>query len=114
MQQQPVADEALVHEDVDRVAIELLQFGLGVEAGEPQRAGLARAGRPESFFHGGGSGRPDVRQRRFGGHGQQLAERFLAEDLIDAFGGARDGRRGDDGVASPRSSSKCFSGWASA
>ena len=37
---------------------------------------------------------------RFGGERQQLAESFFAEDLIDALGGAGDGRCGDDGVAS--------------
>ena len=45
--QQPVADEALVDEDVDGVAIELLQLRLGVEAGQAQMRrdrGWARRG----------------------------------------------------------------------
>ena len=39
VEQQAVADKTLVDEDVDRVAIELLQFGLGVEAGEAELPG---------------------------------------------------------------------------
>ncbi len=58
VQQQAVADEPLVDEDVDGIAIELLQFGLGIEAAE--RAGCPGRvrGSSGSFFHGGGSGRP--------------------------------------------------------
>jgi len=57
MQQQAIADKPLVDKNIDRVAIELLQLGPGVEAGEAQRAWIARrlAG---SCFQGGGSGRP--------------------------------------------------------
>ncbi len=37
-----VADEALVDEDVDGVAVELLQLGLGDEAGDAEVAGIGR------------------------------------------------------------------------
>ncbi len=52
-----VADEALVDEDVDGVAIELLQLGLGDEAGDAEVAGFGRRV-VCSRFQGGGSGRP--------------------------------------------------------
>ena len=58
----------------------------------------SRAGSSGSFFHGGGSGRPAWSSGSFGGHGQQLGQRVLAEDLVDALGGARYRRRGDEGV----------------
>ena len=57
-----------------------------------------RGGSSGSRFHGGGSGRPACVEWRFGGDGEQLRERVLAEDLVDALGGAGDGRRGDEGV----------------
>ena len=43
-------------------------------------------------------GQTGALQRRFGGHGKQLGQRLFAKDLVDALGGARYGRRGDDGV----------------
>ena len=58
-----------------------------------------RGGSSGSLFQGGGSGRPARSSSNFGGDGEQLAERLLAEDLEDAFGGAGDGRRGEDGMA---------------
>ena len=113
VQQQPIADEALVHEDVDRVAIELLQLRLGVEAGEAQSAGIA-GGLVGIVLPRRRLGQAGVRQRRLCGDGQQLGQRLFAEDLVDALGRARHGRRGDDAYGVAESSSKCFSGWASA
>ena len=98
VQQEAVADEALVDEDVDGIAVELLQFGLGVEAGEAQRTGLALRF-VRIFFPRRRLGQAGALERSFGGDGKQLAERLLAEDLEDALGGASDGRRGEDGVA---------------
>ena len=45
VQQQPVADQPLVDEDVDRVAVELLQLGLGVEAAQAQMCRARAAAR---------------------------------------------------------------------
>jgi hypothetical protein len=72
VQQQPVADKPLVDEDIDGVAVELLQLRLGVEAGEAQKSGIA-AGSSGSRFQGGGSGRPARASGELGGDGQQLA-----------------------------------------
>jgi hypothetical protein len=40
VQDQPVADEPAINEDVDGVAVELLQFGLRGKAAQAQVAGL--------------------------------------------------------------------------
>ena len=42
VEDEAVADEAVVDEDVDGVAVELLQLGLGDEAGEAEEAGVGR------------------------------------------------------------------------
>ncbi len=98
MQQQPVADEALVHEDVDRIAIQLLQFRLRIKAAEPQRPRLSRRF-IGIFFPRRRFRQSHMRKRRFRGQRQQLPKRLFAEDLINAFGRARDGRRGNNRVA---------------
>ena len=97
MHQEPVADEALVDEDVDGIAIELLQLGLGEEAGEAERAGIAD-GLVGVLLPGRRFGQAGAVEGRFSGDGQQLAEGVFAKDLVDALGGARDRRRGEDGV----------------
>ena len=62
-----VADEALVDEDVDGVAIELLQLGLGDEAGEAEVAGVGRAcsrrRASRGAVRGGRRGRSRARRR---------------------------------------------------
>ena len=40
VQDEPVADEAVIDEDVDGVAVEALQLGLGDEAGDAEEAGV--------------------------------------------------------------------------
>ena len=70
VEQQAIADEPLVDEDVDRVAIELLQFGLGVKAGQAKRARGARGfvgiALPWRRF-----GKAGAIERRFGSDRQQ-------------------------------------------
>ncbi len=92
MEKQAVAHEAAIDEGVDGIAVELFELGLGGEAGEPQMAGdgrlvvfilLPRRRRGEA----------DALEIDFRGDGQQMIERFPAEDLEDAVGGLCD-RRG--------------------
>ena len=40
-----------------------------------------------------------VRQRKFGGNGEQLIEYFFSEDLIDAFAVSGDGRGDENGIS---------------
>ena len=112
VQDQAVAHQAVIDEDVDGVAIELLQFGLGEEAGQPQKAGDGRLviliALPRRRLGQAGALEIDFR-----GDGQQLVERFLAEDLVDALGRLGDGRRRSSAWVA-ECSSKCLSGWASA
>ncbi len=97
VKQQPVADKTLVHKDIDRVPVEFLQLRPGVEAGQPQNAWVA-GGLGGISLPGGRVGQTGVGEGGLGGHRQQLSERVLAEDLVDALRGARHRRRGDDGV----------------
>ena len=40
VQDEPIAHEALIDEDVNGVAVELLQFGLGEESADAEKAGI--------------------------------------------------------------------------
>ena len=66
--QEPVADKPFVDKYIDRVAVELLQLRLGVEAAQAKSAGRARwlVG---IFFPGRRLGQSDSGQRSLGGHG---------------------------------------------
>jgi len=71
--QQPVTDKPLVDKDIDGIAIEFLEFRLGIEAAESQRSGNA------SWFVGVLFPRRRFRQtgaleRYFSGDGQELRE----------------------------------------
>ena len=113
VQQKTIPNEPLVDEDVDGVAIELLQFRLGVKAGERammpgSRARLIGIALPWRRF-----GKTGAVKMRFGGDGKQLRKRLFAEDLVDALGGRLTGGA-ETSVCEADSSSKCFSGCASA
>ncbi len=81
-----VADEALVDEDVDGVAIEFLQLGLGDEAGEAEVAGFGRSvvcvALPGWWFGKAGAGEVEL-----GGGGEHVVAGVFAEDLEEAVGG---------------------------
>ena len=68
VQDEPVADQAAVDEDVDGVAIELLQLGLGDEAGDAEVAGVGRLRSPPrastAGARAGRRGRSPSRRRR--------------------------------------------------
>jgi len=80
-----IADEALVDEDVDRVAVEFLQRGAGDEAADAEEAGIGRSvvaiAAPGRWFGDAG-----VVKAALGGQGEELVESVAAEDLIDALG----------------------------
>ena len=79
-----VADEAVVHKYVDRIAVELLHFGARDESVKAQRSrlcGLVIFGAPP-WWRLGQSGALEF---RLGDDGQQLVERLFAEDLVDAL-----------------------------
>ena len=85
-----VADEALVDEDVDGVAIEFLQLGFGDEAGEAEVAGFGRSvvgvALPGWWFGEAGAGEVEL-----GGGGEHVVAGVFAEDLEEAVGGVGDG-----------------------
>ena len=78
-----VADEALVDEDVDGVAIEFLQLGLGDEAGEAEIAGIGWGvvvfALPGRWFGEAGAGEVEL-----GGGGEHVVAGVFAEDLEEA------------------------------
>ncbi len=78
-----VADEALVDEDVDRVAVELLQFGLGDEAGDAEVAGVGRCV-VRVALPGRRLGEAGAGEVEFGGGGEHVAGSVFAEDLEEA------------------------------
>ena len=94
-----VADEALVDEDVDGVAIELLELGLGDEAGDAEIAGRGR-GVVGVALPGWGLGDAGVGEVHLGGGGEHEVEGVAAEDLEEAVscvgncGGDEQGLRG--------------------
>jgi hypothetical protein len=90
-----VADEALVDEDVDGVSIELLQLGLGDEAGETQVAGVGWGvvllALPRRRF-----GQAGAREVELGGGGEHVVAGVFAEDLEEAVGGVGDRGRDEE------------------
>jgi hypothetical protein len=99
VQEGAVADEALVYEDVDGVAVELLQFGFGVEAGEAEGT-RGRLGDGWVLLPGGWFREAGVVERGLCGNGEELGEGVGAEDLVDALGGAGDRGSHEQGVGS--------------
>ena len=103
MLNQPVTDEPPVDEDENRIAVQLLNLGLGDEAVNPH---LAR------IFWGGpfpivlclfppprrGLRESHVFESLPCGHGDQLVEGLLAKHLIDALAASRHRRRHQHGV----------------
>jgi hypothetical protein len=90
-----VADEALVDEDVDGVAIEFLQLGLGDEAGEAEVAGFGR--RVVGFaLPGRGLGQAGAGEVELGGGGEHVVAGVFAEDLEEAVGGVGHGGRDEE------------------
>ena len=94
---QPVADEPLVHENKDRVAVQLLDLGLRHKSVQSQ---LARRRRLVIF-----TALPRRRLRQSSvlqlsvrRHRQQLVQRLLAKDLEDALGMRGHRRRHQHGV----------------
>src|SRR5205814_5728822 len=81
-----VADEALVDEDVDGVAIEFLQLGLGNEASDTEKTGfgwsvvsVALPGRRLGELYAG--------EVELGGGREHVVAGVFAEDLEEAVGG---------------------------
>src|ERR1700685_827185 len=102
MLDETVADEAAVDEDEDRIAIELLDLGLGNEAVEAHLAWICGAGFPfiVTFFAAPrrGLGQADTFEGLNRGERNQLVEGFLAEDLMDALAVSRHGRGYQHGI----------------
>ena len=92
-----VADEALVDEDVDGVAIEFLQLGLGDEAGDAEVAGVrwrvVGVALPGWRFGEAGAGEVEL-----GGDGEHVVAGVFAEDLEEAVGGVGYGRGDEQGL----------------
>jgi hypothetical protein len=89
VEDQSIADEAAIDEDVDAIAVGALDFGARGEAVDTD-AGAFFVGLEFGFGDGGaecGGG---------GGDFDELVERLLAEELVDAIGEAFDGRTIDD------------------
>ena len=112
MLDEAIADQASVDEDVDRVAIQFLDFGLGDEAVDAEFAErwsgficchlVSSGGSPVVFNFFAAPGRrlrqADAFQRLQRGDGNQLVENFLAENLVHALAVSRDRRRHQHGV----------------
>ena len=90
-----VADEALVDEDVDGVAIEFLQLGLGDEAGEAEVAGIGW-GVVELALPGRRLGEAGSGEIELGGDGEHVVAGVFAEDLEEAVGGVGYGGRDEE------------------
>ena len=140
---QAVADQASVDEDVDRVAVEFLDFGLGDKAVHAEFAEVWRIldqlaswtllrldwllfsvpasrgrGRPRHtslFFAAPGRRlrQADAFERLHRGDRNQLVENFFAENLVHALAVSRTGGATSMALVA-ECSSKCLSGWASA
>ena len=88
VEDEAIADEAAVGKDVNGVAVELLQLGLGDEAGEADKAGFG------GFvvlvtLPGWGFGQAGAAEVDLGGDGEEGVEGFAAEDLVEALAGIR-------------------------
>src|SRR5258708_32097751 len=89
VENQAVADEAAIYEDVDAVAIGALDFRARGETVDGE-ARFFFAGFEFGFGDGGAKGGGDY------GDFDQFVERLLAEELIDALGKALDRRAVDN------------------
>src|SRR5579863_464971 len=111
-----VANQASVDEDVNRIAVQLLDLGLRHKAVEAHLAGRS-TGIPAAFIFflwllpppWWGLREAYALEFLHGGDGDQLVESFFAEDLIDAFAVSRD-RRGDQHGAGGRVQFEMFFG----
>ena len=92
-----VADEALVDEDVDGVAIELLQLGLGDEAGEAEVTGIRRSVVGVAL-PGGRFGEAGAGEVLLGGGGEHVVAGVFAEDLEEAIGSVGDRGRNEESL----------------
>ena len=97
VEDQLVADEALIDEDVDGVAIELLQLRLGDEAGEAEVAGVGW-GVVGVALPGGRLGQSGVGEVGLGGSGEHEAKGVLAEDLEEPLAVVGHGRSDQQGL----------------
>ncbi len=89
VEDEAVADETAIDEDVDGVAVEFLELGFGDEAGDAKEAGVG------SFvvlvaLPGWGLGQAGAAEVHLGGEREHEDGGFAAEDLEEAVGGARD------------------------
>ena len=98
VQKQPVANKPLVYKNIDGIAIELLKLGLGVEPGQPHRAGNAHR-LVWIHFPRRRLGQAGTFERSFGGKGQKLPQCLLPKNLINPFGSPRNGRGGQQRMA---------------
>ena len=85
-----VADEALIDKDVDGVAIEFLQLRLGDEAGDAEVAGVG-GDVVGVTLPGRRLGEPGAGEVHLGGSGKHEVEGVFAEDLEEAFASVGDG-----------------------
>ena len=85
MEDEAVADEAMVDEDVDGVAVELLELGFGDEAGDAEVAGVGR-GVVLVALPGWGLGQAGAAEVEFGGDREHEGGGVAAEDLEEAVG----------------------------
>ena len=99
---QPIANQAAIHENENRVAIQLLHFRLRDESVQPE---LSRIHRPGLLFFILVLARPGRRlrksnalQRHLRRNRQQRIECVFSDDLIDALRVARHGRSDDHGI----------------
>src|SRR5712664_4517361 len=89
VEDEAIADESAIDEDVDAVAIGALDFRTRAETVD---------GEPSFFFGGFELGLSDGRAKGCGDYGDfdQLVKGLLAEELVDALGEALDGGTIDD------------------
>jgi hypothetical protein len=99
MEDELVPDQALIDEDIDRVAIELLQLGFGDEASEAKETGV---GCNVVLFAlpGRGLRQTDASEVKFGRSGEHVVAGLSAKDLEEAVcavansGGYKESLRG--------------------
>ena len=99
MLDEAISDQASIDENVDRVAVELLNLRLGDEAVDAEFAWISR---PRIFLRFTAPRwwlrQPDMRERLHGGHREQLVQSVFAENLIDTLAAASHRRCDQHGV----------------
>ena len=97
VQDELIADEAVIDEDVDSVAVEALQLWFGDEAGDAEEAGV---GGFVVFFTAPGRwlGEAGVAEVELGGGGDHEAGGIGAEDLEETLTGVSDGGCDEEGL----------------